>query len=68
MKKPIDLIAPAYRNAPGAAEFAAYLSSVITYAADTLDESGSYVWDAPIPARAEWDREALELRDHLLAL
>lgn len=60
----IDLIKPAYRTDPAADEFAAYLLANLPNLPAGWQSAGWYVWEAPIPPRAEWEREAADLDAH----
>jgi hypothetical protein len=62
----INYLSPAYRHDPNAADFANAIASKATFNPDDL--GGSYVWDAPIPHRDDWDQEIENLLAHVASL
>jgi hypothetical protein len=61
----LTYLAPAYRDHPDAAAFCEALARHLPgWAADLRD----YAWDAPVPPRDEWEREAEGLARHLESL
>lgn len=62
----INYIAPAYRSEPEAQAFADLLAKNIGWSVE--DFGGDYAWNAPIPPRADWEREITQLAGHLGSL
>ena len=58
----IRFVSSRYAGHPDAAAFNAVLAEHLP--AGTEDRM-DYVWDAPIPAREDWEREAAALAAHL---
>jgi hypothetical protein len=63
---PITYLAPHYRSAPLAAEFAACLAEHLSWMPN--DFGSGYAWETEVPPREDWEREAVALEAHLASL
>ena len=62
MMNSLSYLSPYYRDHPDAVAFCEVLDKYLPEgAADMRD----YAWSAPIPPRDQWEREAMDLAQHL---